>query len=168
MATYRASDGYIAADLLRYARDHREAAYRLFESAPEFFDSASYLAHLSVELLLKSILLHTSGEFNNAHSLSDLRRSVEQSGVDLQLSIEDEEQLKLLDSAWDIRYPHPKAPKSAGHSHRVALRQLWFTIVPAIPSGLYEDFVSRPVNLKGGRVFMVRPATERHSESDHS
>lgn len=166
MTPFRKVDGYSAIDLLQYARDHREAALHLFEAAPEYFDSACYLSHLSIELLLKSIILHLIGEFPNSHQLSVLWNSIGEKGDRVELSADEERQLALLNSAWDIRYPHPKGPKPAGHAHRDALKSLWARITPQIPEALVNAFKERPVNLKGGRKFMVRAAAPADPAND--
>jgi hypothetical protein len=46
------SDGYTEQDLLQSATDHLASARRLFEGGPRCFDSAGYLSHLGIELIL--------------------------------------------------------------------------------------------------------------------
>src|SRR5436190_23698313 len=62
------SDGYTERDLLQSATDHLASARRLFEGGPRCFDSAGYLSHLGIELILKAFLLHRDGEFPGEHS----------------------------------------------------------------------------------------------------
>ena len=76
---FRLSDGFQPAELIRYGVDHLRAAERLFAGSPLFDDSAGYLAHLGIELLLKSMLLHADGRFPEEHRLQQLyldRKSV--------------------------------------------------------------------------------------------
>lgn len=139
---FRRSDGYSEIDLLVYAKDHRDAAICLFGAAPEFFDSVCYLSHLSVEMLLKSLLLHLTGSFSDSHRLVRLREDLETAGLAFDLTAVEREQLALLDDAWDIRYPHPQSPKQAGHSHRYALSSIWRRIEQRVPSELTSAFES--------------------------
>jgi HEPN domain-containing protein len=156
---YRVEDGYDAVDLLKYAIDHRDAAYHLFKAALEFHDSAAYLAHLALEVLLKAMLLHYTHEFPGGHDLLELRDELKRRGSDAGASAEFESALFQLNQAWDIRYPTPRTPKSVGHSDRDALRLVWGGISADITSSLESAFESSPANEKGGRVLMVRRAS---------
>jgi HEPN domain-containing protein len=72
MKNYRRSHGYTERDLLHSATDHLASARRLFESGPRCFDSAGYLSHLGIELILKAFLLNRTDAFPNDHSLARL------------------------------------------------------------------------------------------------
>ncbi|WP_366141901.1 HEPN domain-containing protein [Propionivibrio sp.] len=63
--------------MLHSSLDHLRAAESLFQASPLFFDSAGYLAHISVELLLKAWLLHSAGKFSGIHGLRDLYAELE-------------------------------------------------------------------------------------------
>jgi hypothetical protein len=82
--------GYRPIDLLHAATDHLFAANVLFSSsdfflavgmldvdfeAPRCLDSAGYLSHLGLELLLKAFLLLVTGSFRDDHSLANLLRA---------------------------------------------------------------------------------------------
>ena len=169
---FRRTDGYDPVDLLQYAVDHRDAAVSLFSSRPEFYDSAGYLAHASVELLLKAVCLHVAGEFEEGHALLDQLSTIEQNGLVLEISDEHSNLLKRIDHLWDLRYPNPSEPKPVGHSDRDALVEIWSYLLSRLPRDLLDSYNTRPTNLKGGRTFMVRPAvtsvTERQGSSPPS
>ncbi len=59
-------------DLLQYALDHIDAAELLIKTDLRFLDSAGYLAHMGIELLLKSWILHISDSFKGIHELIEL------------------------------------------------------------------------------------------------
>lgn len=70
--TYTAEQGYVSVELAHCGLDHMTAAGLLFESDPGHFDSAGYLAHLGVELLLKAWLLEANRKFEGIHGLASL------------------------------------------------------------------------------------------------
>ena len=63
---------FTPADLLQAGIDHLSAAELLLKNDSIFFDSAGYLAHIGIELLLKSFILYINREFEGIHSLKDL------------------------------------------------------------------------------------------------
>lgn len=71
---FRRKDVYEAVDLLAYAKDHYAAARLLFgqNRGLHYYDSAAYLAHLAIELLLKAVSLHLSDQFQGLHDLERL------------------------------------------------------------------------------------------------
>jgi HEPN domain-containing protein len=69
---FTSKDGLVAVDLIHCAMDYLSAAELLFGSGPHLYDSASYLAHLGIEMLLKGWLLEVNGSFEGVHLLSNL------------------------------------------------------------------------------------------------
>lgn len=55
---FTVEDGLVPVDLLHCGLDHLAASKALFKLSPAGFDSAGYLAHIGVELLLKAWLLY--------------------------------------------------------------------------------------------------------------
>ena len=55
---FTAADGCTTRDLVTYPRDHMASARVLFQKSFDCYDSAGYLSHLGIELLLKAFLLH--------------------------------------------------------------------------------------------------------------
>lgn len=65
--------GYSPRDLFHFGIDHLESGRILYTQGPaSSFDSAGYLAHLGIELLLKAWHLHQFKRFENEHSLVKL------------------------------------------------------------------------------------------------
>ncbi|MDH5425517.1 MAG: hypothetical protein OEY29_11010 [Gammaproteobacteria bacterium] len=89
MTIYKKSDGYEPEDLLHSLIGHYGAAKVLLNESPEAFDSGGYILHLSVELMLKSCLLHINDEFNGTHSLQHLRQDLVASGIPFPLTKQD-------------------------------------------------------------------------------
>lgn len=153
---FRTTDGFEPGDLLRFAVDHRNAALHLYRTSPDFFDSAGYLGHLSVELALKSVLLAHTGAFPKVHRLGILwakvHRFLDRVAFDDTFAAD----LVLLAGGEDLRYPTPNAPTPAGHRERDALVSVW----KAFLRGLSEDDLSLFAGIlstkKGGRVLMTR------------
>jgi hypothetical protein len=62
----------------------------------------------------------------------------------------------MLETLWDIRYPHPTAPKSIGHHHRDAMIGVWNHIAPRIPTEIKELTENASHHKKGGRLLYVK------------
>ncbi len=69
---YTAEEGYTVEDLLHFGYSHVDAAKLLFKADPVFYDSAGYLMHLGIELVLKAWHLYSFGQFDNTHDLVKL------------------------------------------------------------------------------------------------
>lgn len=154
--TFRAEHGYQAADLVAYAHDHLRAAQHLWSGAFEFLDSAAYLAHLAVEILLKAHLLHATGAFPGTHDLRELRQDLEVAGVALHLSNAQEGTVFLLDGFAASRYPKPDEPVQVGTGDLALLLDLWNHLARSLPMDLIPAYESISPALKGGRVLMVK------------
>ncbi len=159
------SQDYEPVELLRYAVDHKNAAMLLFAKSFDYHDSAAYLAHLSVELCLKALLLECTDRFPDSHNLALLSADLRTAGVDLQWSASEQRALHLIGDDWDVRYPHPSSPKPVGHSHRDALALLWARLSDKIPTGLRELLEAMPRNQKGGRILMTKRVTPATNDS---
>jgi HEPN domain-containing protein len=152
---YRA-DGYKEVDLLHSARDHLDAARWLFASHPNFLDSAGYLSHLGIELILKAFLLHRDGKFPKEHSLAELLRD-----APITLHPMFDETITLLDGFEQLRYPIPK-PKRAGMLGEIGdedWRDIYMIrkqLLRWLPPKLREEYDAIKDNEKGGRVLMEK------------
>ena len=155
---FRATDGYSAADMLRYARDHFSAAQHLYRARFEYFDSAAYLAHLAVEILLKACLLHLSGAFSDTHILRDLVKDIRNAGGRFDLANSDEMALYLLDYFAASRYPVPAAPVQVGSADLATISAFWNHCVSQLPADLVAAYEGLPAGVKGGRQLMVKNA----------
>ena len=74
---FSTADGLVPVDFAHCALDHMTAAHALFDTDPSHYDSAGYLVHIGVELLLKSWLLQAAGEFEGTHNLKALYAALE-------------------------------------------------------------------------------------------
>src|SRR3972149_7167721 len=99
------SKNYTVDYLLHFGIDHLRSAKYLYESGHQFFDSAAYLSHLGIEILLKAWLLDAQGEHAKIHELLTLLDDLKASGQNLSLTQESSEWLTDLDKHYDARYP---------------------------------------------------------------
>ena len=149
-------DGVEAGDLLHCGEDHLSAAEALFSTSPSFYDSAGYLAHMGIELLLKGWLLEAAGEFPGIHRLSELWDTLVRSHGAPALTEDESKLLTKLDQFETLRYPNRKAPTEVGSDD--------WEMVDAFSKklrGLMPESIETPVpadNLvrKSGRVLMKK------------
>ncbi len=73
------------------------SALVLFDASPYCLDSAGYLSHLSIELLLKVLLLAVKGEFPATHSVQQLFRDLQRELPETVLTDRGEYTLTLVD-----------------------------------------------------------------------
>ena len=70
---FRIEDGFKSQDLLQYGIDHLACAKHFFSNGhPRTYDSAGYIAHLGIELIMKALLLSVQGYFTDTHDLSTI------------------------------------------------------------------------------------------------
>lgn len=157
---YRAEDGFQTLDLLHASRDHFISSEKLFKLGEiEYLDSAGYLAHLSVELLLKAFLLHKTGAFPETHSLKGLIGQVvvhfpaaKQKGVNYGYrSI-----LISLDRFYELRYPNRGKSPGVSKGDFEAIEMLYEQLKGAMPEPLQEEFQSISKTEKYGREIRKR------------
>lgn len=60
---------YRAAELLQAGIDHLDAAAALSTGSHRYLDSAGYICHMGIELMLKAWVLHSTGRFGRTHPL---------------------------------------------------------------------------------------------------
>jgi HEPN domain-containing protein len=153
------TDGLEPADIVHCALDHLSAAQFLFESNPIHFDSAGYLAHLGVEMLIKAWLLESVGEFEGIHNLQRLystliehRETEILGGIKLEI-------LQKLDKYEQLRYPNLNTPTEVGDDDWQNITALVGHLCRSMPPEIYKDLTeinkneSMPVR-KAGRILM--------------
>jgi HEPN domain-containing protein len=151
-------DGYTSGNLLHFAFDHLAAANTLFENSPRFFDSAGYLIHLGLELLLKAWHFHVSKEFSPIHDLETLYNDLEKKEPNLSLPAEQINTIKYLNNFYNIRYQSSKVIIKIGCDDTDRINILLDNLYSAMPKNLkteYEKLSSS--NEKGNRILMKRP-----------
>jgi hypothetical protein len=169
--SFSGSDGYNPIDLLQASSDHLSSANVLFSigdffnhlgfldvdlEAPRCLDSAGYLSHLGVELLLKALLLHFSGSFPDEHSLRKLLSALKQNEIPLVLTQEQLETLKELDRLYELRYPNPQNMPSIGSMAWPRIHSLWSAIGERLPAELIVAVQTLDRTKKFGRVLMKK------------
>jgi len=119
-------------------------------------DSAAYLSHVSVEMMLKALALHVCGKYVGGHQLQDQIDLLQESEFDFSVSEDLNVDVAYTNDAWDVRYPHPGNPKVVGHFHRDALIRIWNHCGEIVPQELRTANNSSSPNAKGGRILWVR------------
>jgi len=125
--------------------------------APRCLDSAGYLSHLGTELLLKTFLLRLTGNFRDEHSLTNLLRTLEASGVKFALNEEHLATVKQLDQFYHLRYPQTAGSPSVGDLDWPAIHSLFSALGEQLPEDLRRDLLNLDRTRKFGRVLMRKP-----------
>lgn len=147
--------GYKVRHLVEYAADHASSARILVRSGPFCFDSAAYLAHLSLELLLKALLLDRLGQFPAIHSLVALQEQLERADSRCSVGPEDRGVLTTLDTFSRARYPVPRQEIGVGEDDVEFARRLYDRLVKHVPRHVFRPRRGRAVK-KGRRILMKR------------
>src|SRR6266853_3562730 len=111
---FKATHGYLPVDLAHFGVDHLSAAEALFKTNPSHYDSAGYLADLSVELLLKAWLLEVAGQFDGIHDLETLYGQLVVEHGAPALRKQQQMVLQILDQYEELRYPDRQQPTEVG------------------------------------------------------
>lgn len=158
---FTTADGFKVRDLLHYGCDSISAARHLLKSSPSYFDSAGYLAHIGVELLLKAWHLEAFGYFTDTHKLQKLWEPLAALPDVKPLSNRSVRALAVLDAYEHLRYPASNSPIEIGSAHAGKVDALVTAIWQRAPTSLKQTFQTiNPVE-KGGRVLMKRPIKYR-------
>ena len=153
---FSANDGFNAGDLCHYARDHLASAKLLFARNYRCYDSAGYLAHLGLELLLKGFILYLNGEFPSGHNLERLLKLLKIKGIPINKN--DENTLKKINDFFNLRYANPKNPIEIGGDDWQVIENLSKNLVNVFPDDLKKEFENIDGSLqKGGRRLCRRP-----------
>ena len=149
------AEGFSPVELVGAGRDHMRAAKRLFDSDDPFlFDSAGYLAHLSIELVLKALLLDLTGRFPAQHDLEKLSRLLAEELPGFGFSDAGQRILVTLNAFGELRYPSPRDPVEIGSDDVELILELWSAMWEALPEELRPKREPQGVVTKGGRVLM--------------
>lgn len=155
---FNASHGYSCKELLHAAADHLFAADLLYQSGVRCLDSAGYLAHLSVELILKAVLLDLESQFPGIHNLEELYRHVTTRDSGFKLDYPSESVLEALNKYQNLRYPQPKNMPGVAAGDREAVRRLVDQIKARMPDTLVEMLIQPSEVSKSGRSIITRKA----------
>ena len=149
---------YNPEDLLQSGLDHLSSASILLKSHPSHFDSAGYLSHMALELMIKSWLLYQNSEFEGIHPLPELIEQIKI--VDTEFSLNDREQqtLEYLSKFVELRYPCKNNPTEIGSEDIDLIYELADKIWQDLPESLVQAYENIPQGRKGNRVIMKRPS----------
>lgn len=159
MKTFTRHDGFTELNLLQAAGDHLGSAKVLFDRHLRCFDSAGYLCHLGMELVLKGILLNICNEFPNEHSLSKLRALIEKRGPKMNYVREHLDTIKMLDDFNELRYPSPTNPVEIGDDDWAGIENLFDFLVLEMPDSIMVGLKQLNHSSKGKRVLMRKKKT---------
>ena len=150
-------DGYSVRDLAHAANDHLLSAFALFDANHyQMIDSAGYLSHLAIELILKAALLDAVQSFPKEHGLEILRAELSSTGVSLNLSTASEAMFERLDSFYSLRYPDPAGLPPLGNPDRQRIHALFRELVDSLPVVMQAiDAIDH--TRKAGRILMKFP-----------
>jgi HEPN domain-containing protein len=160
---FTVADGYDVRELIQAGVDHIASAKVLFKRDFRCFDSAGYLVHLGLELLLKSLLLHLSGEFREGHSLVSLKSQL----IALLPSIDSvlpDDLVATFDEFNELRYPRPNGLPEIGTSDWIAFEEAFLEFLAAMPSNWYAELEAIEGTKKAGRILMVKDMSEGQSQ----
>ena len=158
MARTFTNKDFNAEGLLQSGLDHIDSAeYLLHSSDPRKFDSAGYLAHIGIELMIKAWLLYENKKFPGIHPLRDLLEDLEESVSGLHFSQTERQTIDYLSNFIELRYPNRSKPVEIGQEDIEQIYELANALWQQMPDHLIEKYTSLPIHKKGGRVFMERP-----------
>lgn len=157
---YKANEGYTAETLWQYGRDHVACAKVLFDKSFDCFDSAGYLSHLGIELILKAVLLEVCGSFPNDHDLVRLFTEIRQHDSSFDLSPTHMRTIAKLNVFFRLRYPNPREPVEIGDTFWRKVESLFRAVNSATPATLKKKAAQRDHTKKGGRILMRRKKTD--------
>lgn len=157
MRWFTSKAGFQPIDLIQFGIDHLASAKVLFDTGPRCYDSAGYLSQLGIELLLKAVILHESGQFPDEHKLTNLHSTRYLPRSFPVLSKESADLLVRLDGYFQLRYPKRSDPVSIGSEDWGNIERLYEELHDRIPADIMEDYDNKNTSEKGGRVLMQKP-----------
>ena len=159
------TDDATTRDLLLYGRDHIKAAIAPAKTNDaSLYDSAAFLYHLGLEMILKTILLHESGAFQDEHKLVVLAGNINNRKNNL-IPINLMSEYSELDQFWNIKYPSRKTPIETGDEDFIKFEKMinatWELVAVDVRDSIFQhensELFSSKVIEKGGRILMERP-----------
>ena len=161
---YKAEDGWRVEDVCHSANDHIVTALILFDirkpEALQVLDSAGFLAHLGIELLLKAALLHLVGKFPDKHNLHNLSNRLSVEGYVLNLSDEDSKTFDFLSEFHELRYHDPQGLPHIYQEDRHRIYQLFLSLRKNLPEEISKAIDDIDHLEKSGRDLLARKQTE--------
>ena len=153
---YTIDDGYSISDLFHYGIDHLYSSGSLFKLDAHAYDSAGYLSHLGIELLLKGWHLYQFNYFKNEHNLITLYSELNEQIESFELNEESLSVLTMLNDFYELRYPKKHNPVETGTDDWIKIETIVNTLWEKMPTELLEELDKMDVTRKGGRILMRR------------
>lgn len=153
---FSTADGVTVADLLHFGLDNLSAAQALLKNDARHFDSAGYVAHLGIELLLKAWHLQSLNSFPGVHGIKYLWNELRKASQIRQLSRQDLETLALLDDYAELRYPNLNSPIEIGSDDSPRIGALCTSLLKRMPTALRQAMKELNWSEKGGRILMEK------------
>ena len=155
-------DGFSESNLLQFGVDHIKTALHLFNQSPNYYDSAGYLSHIGVELILKSWLLYVFNNFDGDHNLERLYGKITTKYPSKELPIKHHNTLLLLDKFEELRYPSPLGSVEIGSNDSQKIENLINSIFKRLPNKSFFNTLNKISILnKGGRVLMEKKVSSQ-------
>jgi HEPN domain-containing protein len=156
MKIFTRQDGFSETELLHSAIDHLASAKVLFDKSPRCYDSAGYLCHLGIELVLKAIILNKCDGFPDKHSLGELSKSIERQSVKLNYGTDQKDTISMLDGFYELRYPKPSNPIEIGDDDWERIKNLFDFLILMLPEEIKDELKEMGHFKKGNRILMER------------
>ena len=156
MMKFTRQDSFSEMGLLQAAADHLGSAKVLFDRSPLCFDSAGYLCHIGIELVMKSILLNICNEFPNEHSLANLVRLIEKQDIKMNLGKHHLETVTMLDRFNELRYPNSSNPIEIGDDDWERIEGFFDLLLLLMPERVQNEFKQIDHSVKDSRVLMSK------------
>lgn len=156
MKIFTRHDSFSEGELLHNAIDHLASGKVLFDTDARCFDSAGYLSHLGIELILKAFLLNKSDQFPNEHSLARLSELIEKQGIKLNYTNGHEETLRALDKFYELRYPKELNPIEIGGDDWAKIESFFEHLIFMLPDQIQQDLKRVNYSEKGNRILMMK------------
>lgn len=159
MKIFARKDGFSETELLHSAIDHLASAKVLFNKSPRCYDSAGYLCHLGIELVLKAIILNKCNQFPNEHSLVKLSKRIEGQSLKLNYGTDNEHTISMLDGFYKLRYPKPSNPIEIGDGDWGRIEDLFHFLILILPKEIIAELKDMDQFKKSNRILMRRKKT---------
>lgn len=153
---FKRHDGFSEGELLHSAIDHLSSAKVLFDTNARCFDSAGYLSHLGIELILKALLLNKSDQFPNEHALAKLSELLVKLGVMLNYTRDHKDTLRTLDKFYELRYPKESNPIEIGSDDWSKIEPFFEHLIFLLPDQIQQDLRQVNHSEKGNRILMMK------------
>ncbi len=123
---------------------------------PRTYDSAGYVAHLGIELILKAILLSIQGYFTDTHDLIFIYKRLTLIQKKWRLAKKHICTIELLNNFYKLRYPKPVGAIEIGSDDWHQIESLYETLIKKLNKRQIEEVQNIEYFSKGNRILMYR------------